>query len=74
MLMTDEKTKVQDLAEEIGMSYGVFIGRCLDKGLSFDTANDAWRGIAGKRGYNKLTQLTIARILRRPVSEVFPDD
>jgi hypothetical protein len=75
MVMTETKTtRVQEIAAEIGMSYGVFIGRCLDKGLSFDTANDAWNGVAGKRGYNKLTRATIARILRRTSDEVFGND
>jgi hypothetical protein len=74
MLMTAEKTRVQELAAEIGMSYGVFIGRCLDKGLSFDTANDVWNGKEGRRGFNQLTENTVAKILRRPVNEVFPED
>jgi hypothetical protein len=74
MLMTDTKTKrVQEIAAEIGMSYGRFIGRCLDMGLSFDTADDVWEK-AGRQGFSKITQVTVSRILRRPVAEVFPED
>jgi hypothetical protein len=74
MIMTDTKTtKVQEVAAEIGMSYGRFIGRCLDTGMSFDTANDVWYR-AGEQGFSKITRATVARILRRPVAEVFPED
>ncbi len=72
MVMTDTKTKVQEIAEEIGMTYGTFIGRCLDRHLSFDTANDVWTK-AGTQGFSKITQATVAKILRRPVEDVFPD-
>jgi hypothetical protein len=74
MLMTETKTtKVQEIAAEIGMSYGRFIGRCLDAGMSYDTANDVWKK-SDKQGFSKITQTTVARILRRPVAEVFPED
>jgi hypothetical protein len=73
MLMTIEKTKIQEIAAEIGMSYGRFIGRCLDLGMSYDTANDVWNK-AGTQGFSRITQATVARILRRPVAEVFPED
>jgi hypothetical protein len=75
MLMTDEKTKVQEIAAELGMSYGTFIGRCLDRNLGFDTANDVWtKAGTGKQGFSKITMATVAKILRRPVAEIFPDD
>jgi hypothetical protein len=74
MLMTDTKSRVQEIAAEIGMSYGRFIGRCLDLGLSFDTADDVWKGEEGKRGFNLLTKNMVAKILRRPVAEIFPPD
>jgi hypothetical protein len=74
MLMADTKTtRVQEIAAEIGMTYGRFIGRCLDMGLSFDTADDVWEK-AGTQGFSKITQVTVSRILRRPVAEVFPED
>jgi hypothetical protein len=73
MIMTETKTtKVQQIAAEIGMSYGRFIGRCLDLGMSYDTANDVWNK-AGEQGFSKITKVTVAKILRRDVSEVFPD-
>jgi hypothetical protein len=74
MLMTEIKTtKVQEIAAEIGMSYGRFIGRCLDAGMSYDTANDVWTK-AGEQGFSRITQATVARILRRPVAEIFGED
>jgi hypothetical protein len=74
MIMTETKTtKVQEVAAEIGMSYGRFIGRCLDLGMSYDTANDVWTK-AGTQGFSKITKVTVAKILRRDVSEVFPED
>ena len=73
MVMTETKTtRVQEVAAEIGMSYGTFIGRCLDRNLSYDTANDVWNK-AGEQGFSKITKATVAKILRRPVDEVFPD-
>jgi phage terminase large subunit GpA-like protein len=73
MVMAEIKTtKVQEVAAEIGMSYGRFIGRCLDSGMSFDTANDVWK-FSDKQGFSRITQTTVARILRRPVDEIFPD-
>ena len=72
-MVETKATRVQEIAAEIGMTYGRFIGRCLDLGLSFDTANDVWDGKAGRRGFNLLTKNTVAKILRRPVEEVFPD-
>jgi hypothetical protein len=74
MVMAEIKTtKVQEVAAEIGMSYGRFIGRCLDTGMSYDTANDVWTK-AGVQGFSKITRATVAKILRRPVAEIFPDD
>jgi hypothetical protein len=74
MVMAEIKTtKVQEIAAEIGMSYGRFIGRCLDAGMSYDTANDVWNK-AGEQGFSKITRATVAKILRRPVAEIFPDD
>jgi hypothetical protein len=75
MLMTDikQKTKVQEIAEEMGMTYKEFAGRCLLRKLSYQTAKDVWYGVKGERGYNEGTKMIVAKVLRRPVSEVFPD-
>jgi hypothetical protein len=41
--------------------------------MSYDTANDVWTK-AGVQGFSKITRATVAKILRRPVAEIFPDD
>jgi hypothetical protein len=75
MLMAETtKTKVQEIAAEIGMSFNQFAGRCLMRDLSYETAKDIWNGVEGPRGRNSGTKLIIAKVLRRPVTEIFPDD
>jgi hypothetical protein len=73
MLMTEAKTRVQELAADLGMTFNQFAGRCLLRDLSYDTARDVWNGNTGDRGFNDRTKRIVSKILRRPVNEVFPD-
>lgn len=75
MLMTETKTtRVQELAADLGMTFKEFAGRCLLRKLSYQTAKDVWYGVKGERGYNEGTKIIVAKVLRRPVAEVFPED
>jgi hypothetical protein len=73
MLMTETKTKVQQIAAEERMTFNQFAGRCLLRDLSFDAARAVWNNEAGPRGFNDRTKRIVSKILRRDVSEVFPD-
>lgn len=73
MLMTETKSVIRQMAEESGMKFNEFAARCLLRDLSYETAKDIWNGDERPRGYNSGTKLIIAKVLRRPVSEVFPD-
>jgi hypothetical protein len=73
MLMAETKTRVQQLAADLGMTFNQFAGRCLLRDLSYDTARDVWNGNTGDRGFNDRTKRIVSKILRRPVNEVFPD-
>ena len=68
-----QKPKVQEFAAERGMVFREFAGRCLLRGLSYDTAVDVWHDKPKVRGYNHTTKTVVAKILHRPVSEVFAD-
>jgi hypothetical protein len=76
MLMTEtkQKTKVQEIAEALEMDFKHFAARCMLRDLSYQTAKDVWYGVKGDRGYNAGTKLIVAKVLRRPVAEIFPDD
>jgi hypothetical protein len=71
--MTETKSKVQQIAEESGMKFNEFAARCLLRNLSYETAKDVWYGKDRPRGYNAGTKVIIAKVLRRPVNEVFDD-
>jgi capsid protein len=73
MLMTDTKTRIQQIAAEDGMSFHQFAGRCLLRELNYDTARAVWNGEVGPRGFNDRTKRIVSKILRRPVNEVFDD-
>jgi hypothetical protein len=74
MLMTDTRTKVQQLAAERGMAFNEFAARCLLRNLSYETAKDLWYGVQKKRGFNPTTKAIVAKIFHRPIEEVLPDD
>lgn len=73
MVMTDTKQEnnVSEIAEEIGMSYERFLGRCVMKGLSPDTAKALWIKEERARGFFKTTQKAVSEILKRPVEDIF---
>jgi hypothetical protein len=71
--MIETKSKVREIAAETGMSFNQFAARCLMRDLSYETAKDIWTGVERPRGYNSGTKLIIAKVLRRPVDEIFPD-
>jgi hypothetical protein len=73
MTATSQKTKVQEIAEEMGLDFKKFAARCMLRDLSYQTAKDIWGGVKGSRGYNAGTKMIVAKVLRRPASEVFPD-
>jgi hypothetical protein len=73
MLMTETKSRVQQIAIENGWKFNEFAARCLLRNLSYETAKDLWNGVERPRGYNAGTKLIIAKVLRRPITEVFPD-
>jgi hypothetical protein len=73
MLMTDTKTKVQQVATEEGMTFNQFAGRCLLRDLNYFTALAVWNGNTGDRGFNDRTKRIVSKILRRPVNEIFDD-
>ncbi len=75
MLMTETKTtRVQEIAAEQDLEFLKFAARCMLRGVSYQTARDVWYGAKKRRGWNKTTMAHVARVLRRPVNEVFPDD
>jgi hypothetical protein len=74
MLMTETKTRVQEIAEDMGLNFKTFAARCMLRDLSYQTAKDIWNGVKGERGYNAGTKIIVAKVLRRPVAEVFPED
>jgi hypothetical protein len=74
MLMSDTKTRVQEIAAEQDMEFLQFAARCMLRGISHQTAKDVWYGAKKERGWNRTTKAIVAKVLRRPVSEVFPDD
>jgi hypothetical protein len=73
--MTEMKTtNAREAAREIGVvDFRHFAARCMLRGLSYQTARDIWYGAKKKRGWTPHTQATVAKILRRPVSEIFDD-
>lgn len=72
MEQTQEKVnKVRELATETGLTFQQYAGRCLLHNLSYQTAKDVWYGVEKKRGYNRTTKAIVARILHKPVDEVF---
>jgi hypothetical protein len=74
MLMTERKaTKVQEIAAEQGIEFLQFAARCMLRGISHQTAKDVWYGADKKKGWNTTTKTIVSKVLRRPVSEVFPD-
>jgi hypothetical protein len=75
MLMAEMKTtRVQEIANEQGLEFLKFAARCMLRGISYQTARDVWYGAEKRRGWNKTTMAHVARVLRRPVAEVFPED
>lgn len=66
-----DSNKVQELAAENGLTFREYAGRCLLRGLSYQTAKDVWYKDARKRRYNLTTKTIVARILHRSVDEVF---
>jgi hypothetical protein len=74
MLMTETKNRVREIAADLGMSFNRFASRCLWYDLSYETAKDIWYGVERPRGYNAGTKSIVAKVLRRPVTEVFPED
>jgi hypothetical protein len=75
MLMAEFKTtKVQEIAKENGLEFLQFAARCMLRGISYQTARDVWYGAKKRRGWNKTTMAHVAKALRRPVEEVFPED
>jgi hypothetical protein len=75
MLMAEIKTtRVQEIAAEQDIEFLKFAARCMLRGVSYQTARDVWYGAKKRRGWNKTTQSIVAKILRRPVAEIFPDD
>jgi hypothetical protein len=73
MLMTETKTRVQEIAAEQEIEFLQFAARCMLRGLSHQTAKDVWYGADKKRGWNTTTKTIVAKVLRRPVNEVFDD-
>jgi len=73
MLMTETKTRVREIAEESDLDFLHFAARCMLRGLSYQTAKDVWYGADKKRGWNTTTKALVAKVLRRPVAEVFDD-
>jgi|WetSurMetagenome_2_1015567.scaffolds.fasta_scaffold1171097_1 hypothetical protein len=72
--MTPAKTtpnNIKALANKRGMTFREFAGHCLLAGLSYDTARDAWYQVKKQKGYNPLTQATIAKVLDAEVRDVF---
>ena len=68
------KNNVSEIAKKKEISYEVFLGRCIMRGLSIDTAKDAWNQSYRARGFNKPSKIIIADILGRPVKDVFGDE
>ncbi len=71
--ITQEKdgNKVSEFAAEMELPFMQFAGRCLMRNLSYQTAKDIWYKTPRKNGYNRTTKAIVARILHRPVDEVF---
>ena len=67
------KNKVSEIAKKKEISYEEFLGKCIMRGLSIDTAKAAWGQEYRARGFNKPTKIIIADILGRDVEEVFGD-
>jgi hypothetical protein len=65
--------KVRTIAEEIGLSFNHFAGKCMLAGLSYDIAQNLWKGDDRIRGFNDRTKRIVSKILRRPINEVFDD-
>jgi hypothetical protein len=75
MLMTEIKTtKAQEIAAEQDVKFLKFAARCMLRGISYQTAKDVWYGAKKKRDWNVTTKAIVSKVLRRPVSEIFPDD
>jgi hypothetical protein len=65
------KNNVSDIAKKKEISYDEFLGKCIMRGLSIDTAKDAWNQAYRARGFNKPTKSIIADILGREAEDVF---
>jgi hypothetical protein len=74
MIMTETKTtRVKEIAKESDLDFLKFAARCMLRGLSYQTARDVWYGAKKQRGWNAPTKAIVAKVLRRPVNEVFDD-
>jgi hypothetical protein len=69
-----QENNVREIAMEIGMSFDKFKARCIEKGLSIDTAKALWFKAERDRGYFKTTRNLVADILKKPVEEIFGKD
>jgi hypothetical protein len=66
-----QTNKVSEIAKKKELSYEEFLGKCIIRGLSLDTAKAVWRRADRPRGFNKTTRLIVADILGRSVEDVF---
>jgi hypothetical protein len=71
MAEIQQVNNVRKIAEEGGKSYAWFVGRCIAKGLSVDTAKALWDNEERQRGYFKTTKNIVADILKRPIEDIF---
>ena len=74
MLMMATKNQVSEIAKKKEMSYEEFLGRCVARGLSIDTAKEAWSKTEKVRGFNRTTKIIVADILGRSVEDVFGEE
>ena len=74
MLMTDTINKVSEIATKKEMTFNEFAGRCLLRGLSYDTARNIWKKTPRSHGYNITTKQIVSEIVGRSVRDLFGDD
>ena len=69
--VTKQINKVSEIAAKKEMGFREFAGRCMLRGLSYDTAKEAWNKAEKVRGFNETTKTIVAEILGRPIKDVF---